>query len=233
MLLDSTTHITFIDSLVEPALKDKYAECFERYNKLDKEINTIKNNRQQILREKDMLEYQLNEVESMAINIEVDSQIDDKVGILSNMEKILENSARSLDMLRDGEMNAYDLLSSASGALSAIADYSEDLANASGLLTEATYLLNDAIAGIEKVADRQDLDPAELDSLMDRKYKLSSLMQKYGPTLEDVLTFAEETSKKLDDINFGQDNLDKLEKTARRDLYRAERGCKTAEYEQG
>ncbi len=212
MLLDSTTHITFIDSLVEPALKDKYAECFERYNKLDKEINTIKNNRQQILREKDMLEYQLNEVESMAINIEVDSQIDDKVGILSNMEKILENSARSLDMLRDGEMNAYDLLSSASGALSAIADYSEDLANASGLLTEATYLLNDAIAGIEKVADRQDLDPAELDSLMDRKYKLSSLMQKYGPTLEDVLTFAEETSKKLDDINFGQDNLDKLEK---------------------
>lgn len=211
MLLDSTTHITFIDSLVEPALKDKYAECYERYNKLDREINTIKNNRQKILQEKDMLEYKLNEIESMNINIEEDSEIDDKVGILSNMEKILENASRSLDMLRDGEINAYDLLSSASGALSSVSDYSEVLSNSANQLAEATYLLNDAIAGIENVAERQDLDPAELDSLMDRKYKLSNLMLKYGPTLEEVLTFAEDTSKQLDDINFGQDNLNKLE----------------------
>ncbi|XOB64971.1 DNA repair protein RecN [Deferribacteres bacterium DY0037] len=211
MLLDSATHIAFIDALVEPSLKDRYEETFERYNALEKEISRIRNNRQQILKEKDMLEFQLNEIESMNIDIEEDCQIDEKVGILSNMEKILESAAGALGMLRDGEINAYDLISSASTALEGVASYSGDLETASSQLTEATYLINDAIAGVEKVADRQDLDPAELDTLMDRKYRLANLTKKYGPTLEDVVRFGEETAGKLDDINFGQDNLDKLQ----------------------
>ncbi|ADD68661.1 DNA repair protein RecN [Denitrovibrio acetiphilus DSM 12809] len=211
MLLDSATHIAFIDALVEPSLKDRYAETFERYNALEKDISRIRNNRQQILKEKDMLEFQLNEIESMNIDIEEDCQIDEKVGILSNMEKILESAAGALGMLRDGEINAYDLISSASTALEGVASYSGDLETASSQLTEATYLINDAIAGVEKVADRQDLDPAELDTLMDRKYRLANLTKKYGPTLEDVVRFGEETAGKLDDINFGQDNLDKLQ----------------------
>lgn len=212
MLLDSSTHIEFIDALVEPSLKEKYAETFERYNTLEKEINRIRNNRSQILKEKDMLEYQLNEIESMNIDLEEDKLIDEKVSMLSNMEKILESAAGALGMLRDGEVNAYDLISSASSALNGVSSYSSDLESASNQLAEATYLINDAIEGIEKVADRQDLDPAELDNMMDRKYRLQNLMKKYGPELEDVVKFAEETAEKLNDINFGQDNLDKLEK---------------------
>jgi len=211
MLLDSATHITFIDSLVEPSLKERYAETYERYHTLEKEINRIKNNRQQILKEKDMLEFQLNEIESMNIDVEEDSKIDDKVSMLSNMEKILEGAAGALGMLRDGEINAYDLISSASSVLSGVSSYSSDLEAASNQLAEATYLINDAIAGVEKVADMQELDPAELDNMMDRKYRLQNLMKKYGPTLEDVVKQGEETAQKLDDINFGQDNMDKLE----------------------
>lgn len=212
MLLDNTTHITFIDSLVEPALKDKYAAAYERYTKLSREIERIKTNRAQIMREKDMLEFQLNEIESMNIDVEDDSRIDEKVGILSNMEKILETAAGALSALRDGEVNAYDLISAASSGLSGVSQYSSDLEQASNQLAEATYLINDAIAGIEKVADRQDLDPAELNTLMDRKYKLQDLMKKYGPELSDVLAFAQETAGKLEDIHFGADSLEKMEK---------------------
>ena len=211
MLLDSATHIVFIDSLVESVLKEKYAECFGRYNELEKDINRIRNNRAQIMKEKDMLEFQLNEIESMNIDIEQDSKIDEKVSILSNMEKILENASGALGMLRDGEVNAYDMISSATTALSSVSSYSEDLETSVNQLAEATYLINDAIAGVEKVADNQELDPSELDSLMDRKYALANLMKKYGPELQDVISHGEDIAQKLDDINFGQDNLDKLE----------------------
>lgn len=212
MLLDSATHISFIDALVEPALKERYSETFERWSQLEKEIQRLKNSRDQVLREKDMLEFQLNEIESMNISIEDDLKIDDKVSILSNMEKILETATGVLGMLRDGEINAYDLISSASTALGSVAKYSEGLETASNQLAEATYLINDAMAAIENVADRQDLDPSELDMLMDRKYKLAGLMKKYGPELSDVLAFAEKTAEKLNEIHFGADNLNNLEK---------------------
>lgn len=90
MLLDSATHITFIDALVEPSLKERYQQTFEKYSELEKEIFKIKHSRQQIIREKDMLEFQLNEIESMNIDLEADLKIDDKVNMLSNMEKILK-----------------------------------------------------------------------------------------------------------------------------------------------
>lgn len=212
MLLDSGTHISFIDSLVEPSLKEKYFETFEKYSELEREINRIKNNRQQIIREKDMLEFQFNEIESMNIDIEEDSRIDDKVSMLSNMEKILDSASNALSLIRDGEINAYDLLSSAASALDGVSSYSTGLSEAENQISEATYLINDAIASIEKVADMQELDPSELDSLMDRKYKLQNLMKKYGPELSDVVKFGEETAKKLEDIIFGADNLEKLEK---------------------
>jgi DNA repair protein RecN (Recombination protein N) len=211
LLLDNSTHISFIDSLVEPALKEKYSDTFEKFSALERQIKKIKDDRQQVLREKDMLEYQLNEIQSMRIDVKEDSNIDEKVNMLSNIGKILENVSQSLVFLRDGEVNAYDLLTSAASHLNNVASYSEDLERSSAQLSEATYLINDAIAGIEKVADRQDLDPAELDGLMDRKYRLAGLMKKYGSTLEDVLAYGEELAGKLDDINFGQDNLDKLE----------------------
>ncbi|PLX68313.1 MAG: DNA repair protein RecN [Denitrovibrio sp.] len=212
MLLDSTTHISFIDSLVEPSLKDRYRQTFERYSVLEKEINEIKNNRQQVIREKDMLEFQLNEIDSMNIDIDADSRIDDKVNMLSNMEKILESASNALGLIRDGEINAYDLLSSAASALSSVSSYNSVLEKAENQLSEATYIINDAIAAIENVADMQELDPSELDSLMDRKYRLQNLMKKYGPELSDVVSFGEVVSGKLEDIVFGQDNLDKLEK---------------------
>lgn len=212
MLLDSATHITFIDALVEPSLKERYQQTFEKYSELEKEIFKIKHSRQQIIREKDMLEFQLNEIESMNIDLEADLKIDDKVNMLSNMEKILEAASNALGLIRDGEINAYDLLSSSANALGAVSSYNSELENAENLLSEATYLINDAVASVEKVADMQELDPAELDNLMDRKYRLQNLMKKYGPELADVVAHGEDTAKKLEDIIFGQDNLDKLEK---------------------
>jgi DNA repair protein RecN (Recombination protein N) len=211
LLLDSSTHIAFIDSLVEPSLKDRYSHTYSRYKELESKINRIKNDREQILREKDMLEYQLNEIDSMKIDLEADSNIDDKVSMLSNMEKILDNSGKAISVLRDGEVNAYDMISSASSAVDSVSSYSGDLEKASNLLAELTYLLNDAIGYLENVADNQELDPSELDMLMDRKYKLGNLMKKYGSDLESVLEFADQTRAKLDEIHFGQDNLDNME----------------------
>jgi DNA repair protein RecN (Recombination protein N) len=211
LLLDNSTHMSFIDSLVEPSLKDRFISTYEKYKKLENNINKIKNERQQILREKDMLEFQLNEIDALRINPEEDSKIDEKVSILSNMEKIIEGSGQAIAMLRDGEVNAYDIISSASSVIDGISNYSSDLEKASDQLAEVTYLLNDALGYLEGVVDNQDLDPSELNNLMDRKYKLNNLMSKYGDSLESVLDFAEELRSKLDEIHFGQDNLEKME----------------------
>lgn len=211
-LLDNTTHMSFIDSLVDSAPKETYAECWSRFSELKSRIAKIKADRQLFLREKDMLEFQLGEIDGLKINLEEDSKIEDRINVLSNLTKIIDNSSKSLQLLRDGEVNAYELITSAASALHGISQYSETINKAADQLAEMTYLLNDVMEQIESVADASDTDPEELDRLVDRKYKLQNLMKKYGPELSDVCAFAEKVSARLKDMEFSDESLSKLEK---------------------
>ena len=211
-LLDSATHMGFIDSLVPQEPKDAYAECFGRYREIVSRISKIKSDRQLFLREKDMLEFQLGEIDELKINPEEDAKIDDRINVLTNLTKILDNSSKSLQLLRDGEVNAYELITSAASALSGISKYSDTINKAADQLSELTYLLNDIMANVESVADAAEADPDELDRLVDRKYKLQNLMKKYGPELSDVCAFADKVRGRLNDMGFSEDSLNKLEK---------------------
>ncbi len=211
-LLDNTTHMSFIDSLVDSSPKETYAECWSRFSELKSRIAKIKADRQLFLREKDMLEFQLGEIDGLKINLEEDSKIEDRINVLSNLTKIIDNSSKSLQLLRDGEVNAYELITSAASALHGISQYSETINKAADQLAEMTYLLNDVMEQIESVADASDTDPEELDRLVDRKYKLQNLMKKYGPELSDVCAFAEKVSARLKDMEFSDESLSKLEK---------------------
>ncbi|MGE4319094.1 MAG: DNA repair protein RecN [Deferribacterales bacterium] len=212
MLLDSATHITFVDSLISDNTKNGYAASYEAYRAMVNRIESIKKDRAQVMREKDMLEFQLSEIESLRIDIDEDIRIEDRINVMSNMEKILDNSSRALGLLRDGEVNAYELITSAASALNSISSYSEVLSKAADALAEMTYTLNDTMANIESVADGSEMDPDELNRLIDRKYKLNNLIKKYGGDLASVAAYGAEIRAKLDDMETGSGNLDALEK---------------------
>jgi len=212
MLLDSATHITFVDSLIPDKVKNAYAASYEAYRAMVNRIESIRKDRAQVMREKDMLEFQLSEIESLRIDLDEDIRIEDRINVMSNMEKILDNSSRALGLLRDGEVNAYELITSAASALNSISSYSEVLSKAADTLAEMTYTLNDTMANIESVADGSEMDPDELNRLIDRKYKLNTLIKKYGGDLASVAAYGAEIRAKLDDMETGSGNLDVLEK---------------------
>ena len=212
LLLDSATHISFVDALIDEQIKTDYTDSYEKYKALDTRIKGIKSDRAAVLREKDMLEFQLSEIEAMRIDPEEDARIDDTINVMSNREKILDNASRALELLRDGEVNAYELITSAASALHSISGYSEVISKASDSLADITYTLNDLMANIESVADGSEMDPDELNRLIDRKYKLNTLIKKYGPDLMSVVRKGAEIKEKLDDMETGTGSLDALEK---------------------
>lgn len=212
LLLDSATHITFVDALVDENIKTAYADIYEEYKALSHKIDSLRKDRQAVIREKDMLLFQLNEIESMRIDVNEDSRIEDRISVLSNMEKILDNSSKALALLRDGEINAYELITSSASALNSIASYSETIAKAAEQLSDVTYVLNDVMAFIESVSDGSEIDPDELNTLIDRKYKLQNLMKKYGGDIPSVAAYGIEVKAKLDDMETGGGNLETLEK---------------------
>jgi len=211
-LLNPACHIEFIDGYVPDSLKLKYRSLFDEYAEIDKKLSALKADRDKTMAEKDMLEFQAGEIEAMEIDLEEDLKLEDKLKVLGNLEKIRESLGGAINFLRDGEeFNASDLLSKGSSLVDMVADYSSELEKSSEELNDILYRLNDVCGVLESIIESQEADPEELDRLMDRKYKLGTLMKKYGPDLEEVVKKGQEIRAKLDALFMDESDIKKLE----------------------
>ena len=108
---------------------------------------------------------------------------------LANLETIAQSAAGALTLLSDGEENALGFLGEAVRALNASARYDDASAALQQELREALDSLQAVSGELRAVAEDGAADPEKLARVEGRLGALGKLRTKYGPTLDDVLTF--------------------------------------------
>jgi len=210
-LLNPRNHIKYLDGLVDSGLKEKYSVHYKKYRKLASELDRLKKEYSDTLKNKDIMEFQLNEIEGLNIEPESDRELENRISFLSNIEKIREALSLSLQVLSEGEYNASDLINTSLKEISSVLDYYKDIESIHNRLQDVYYELDDCINNISSLYYEQVGDPAELDSLIKRKMQLDKLLSKYGPDFEDVLEFADKLKKKLDNVTFDEEKINRYE----------------------
>jgi DNA repair protein RecN (Recombination protein N) len=71
--------------------------------------------------------------------------------------------------------------------------------------------VQDIAQTISSYKDNIEIDPQTLDDILSRQEKLRKLKLKYGPTLEDVLAFADNLKNRIADLEDGGQNIEKFE----------------------
>ena len=130
--------------------------------------------------------------------------------------------ARAADQLRAAAANIHDTLAgerAADGDRLAVA--ARGLAAASALDPRLAELADRLRAQVDEVADIAaeirrygegiDADPRELAALESRSDLLADLRRKYGPTLADVLAYAERARRELADVSSREERLARLD----------------------
>lgn len=189
LLFDSEKHLSIIDFFVEPVLKNNFAGDYEVYRKKELELSSLKKSTDETAKLREMYTFQLEEIDSMNIDLAKDIKIDETIEFLSHIEKIKEATAQCIDMLKDGEINAGDLIGRAEKSLDNVVKTAPELMKATESLSGAASLIEDAVAHIESVFEKQELNPDDLNNLIDRKYKLAALIKKYGGNIEKVIDY--------------------------------------------
>ena len=210
-LFNPLKHISFLDFFVSDSLKEGYSALYTQYRDKASELDRLRKQIAETARSKEMYEYQLEEINSLNIDLESDSHIDERIKFLSHIEKIRESAAMCISLLKDGEISASDLIGKAEKSLSSILGLSEELGKAYESLGGATSLINDALSYIEIVVSQQESSPEELNALIDRKYKLQNLVKKYGSDLSEVLEYKKNLEEKLSDVSFGDRRISSVE----------------------
>ena len=202
-LQDSKNHLELLDTYADlKDLKSEYQSAYFTLDKIRKEIHEVNEKLAESERLKEILEYQIKDIESASLKEDEEEILVEKRGKLKNSEKITKNSEFVYKALKGSEKGsvAY-LLDRSMSALNQISDVVPAFSEYSDRLRECLYQVEDIAEEVYAVLDDIDGDPTvTLNKIESRLDKISKLERKYGATIKDVLAFCAKAKSELETL---------------------------------
>lgn len=213
-LTDSANHINILDMISKNSeLLSAYQEVYSEYEAAKREIKSIREREQEIARYTEILEYQINDIDSMELHDGEEEELIDKKLKIKNSERISKQSGFAYKALRGSEKGSISyLLERSATALSSISDVMPEFEEYAEKLRDFRYQIDDIAEEVYATLDTDDEDPTEkLNKIESRLDKISKLKRKYGLTVSDILTFREKAFLELEKLKNSESIIKELE----------------------
>ncbi len=212
-LLDSDTHISYIDALSgNNGLSERFSKSYEELCRIKHLLKNLSGDKEAKARKIDMLSYQIDEIEKAEINPGELEQLKSRRNELVNYEKIQGGLYNAFSCLSgdDSFRGAVEMVSNAFREISSISDFTQDLKDLSDKIGDVYYELQDVSETVRSYIDDDGFSSAELEAVESRINLIYNLSKKYGETEEDILTYLENAKKELEEISFSDEKLEEL-----------------------
>ena len=217
-LMDSKKHLEILDVYADnQQLLSQYKESYSVLEKIRREIADITEKSHEGERIKEILAYQIKDIDSAGLREGEEEELIDKKVKLKNSEKITKNSEFVFRALKGSEKGsvAY-LLDRSISALSQLSGVVADFDSYSEKLREYLYGVEDIAEEVYSVLSEIDEDPTRtLNAIESRLDKISKLKRKYGLTVKDVLLFRDKIFKEYEALENSDAVIRELEKKER------------------
>jgi len=214
LLMEDENHLQLLDKFagaeVESALQ-AYQEGYHRYMKLLKKLKQLSESEQEMAHRLDLIQFQLEEIESAKLELNEDEQLQEERQQISNFEKIYESLQNAYNALRS-EQGGLDWVGMASAQLEDISDINEPLKKLSESVSNSYYLLEDATFQMRNLLDELEYDPERLNYIETRLNEIKQLKRKYGATVEEILEYASKIEEEIDQIENRDSHLQSVKK---------------------
>ena len=209
-LLDSKTHIEYLDNFSYKeinAIKEEYKELYKQYNSINIELKNNFGNDKEKQRELDLLQYQFNEIEKANLKIGEDKELEEKRTILLNSEKIKESlNVADLEISE----NTIDSITKGIKALEKIEYLDNNYSQKLNTLKSIYYDLQEVARDISNLREDMFFDEDERVNIENRLDTIFSLKRKYGNTLEEILNYKDELYIRINKIENLEQHNNKL-----------------------
>lgn len=162
-------------------------EMYHRYQDLEQEQHRLRQSEQEQLQRQDLIEFQLQEIDSAALQSGEEEQLQQERHLLVNAEKLHDLASEAYGALYQHDISALDLLSTALDRLTQLATLDPQQEALRNALQDSYYVLDDAAHSIRDYGEQMDVNPARLQELEDRLALITRFKRKYGNTIEDIL----------------------------------------------
>jgi DNA repair protein RecN (Recombination protein N) len=217
---------------VRLALLDAFAGCqlttsqeaYQTWKRIRARIQELEHDEQDRLRLIDLWTYQKKEIDDARLQPGEDQRLENEKRVLANAERIHNAAMNAFDLLYAGDSSTAASLRAARKQIEELTRYEPKFQEASAALESALISVEDVGATVRDFAGGIHASPEHLAEVEDRLAAIDRLKRKYGPSLDDVLSFGAETARKLSEM----ENKDEVLRRLRQELAQAAEGYLTA-----
>ncbi len=214
-LFDEGNHLVFLDAFAENGqLRQAYLDAFEKVTDLRQQIQRMSMDEGEKLRRMETLRYQIEEISKADLQTGEDARLEERRKILQNAEKLSDGIHAAVECLygSDDSDGAAALLAAAERELGRLSRYTDAFAQLHSTVADLMYQVQDAAESVRDARDELSYSADELEAIESRLDIIHRLRRKYGTTCEDILAYLEQTKAELDEIEFADDTVARLEK---------------------
>jgi DNA repair protein RecN (Recombination protein N) len=215
-LLRPEQHVYYLDRYAgTDELREQVAAVVGQWRTARRELERLRRDEREIARRVELLRFQVDEIAAARLVPAERDDLETERRRLMNAERLGELAAATYAALSgDADADtpgAADLIAHAQRDLGELLHLDDSLRDALATLEQALYLAQDASAVVRSYADEIAADPERLAEVEERLGLLANLRRKYGATLEEVLTYAEEAARELDELTHREERISALQ----------------------
>ena len=214
-LFDETNHLAFLDAYADnEALRLAYAEKYAAVSALRREIDSLTMDEGEKLRRMETLKYQIAEIEKANLEAGEDEALEERRKILQNAEKLSDGMNTAVECLYGGDETdgAASLLAEAERELARLSRFTDAYAQLHEKVSDLMYQVQDVAEELRDARDDLSYSAGELDQIESRLDIIHKLRRKYGTSCADILEYLSRAKQELDEIEFADDHLERLNK---------------------
>jgi len=185
------------------------AQAFKILSDSRRLLEQAENAGQDIERERERLEWQLEELTELSPQEGEWDNIQTEHARLANGAKIMSGCQETIDILSESESSVESALSKASSSMSALAQHDAALSEVSQSLESAQIQIDEAVHSLNRYLQKLDLDPDRLGQVEERMQALHTAARKYRTEANALPDLLLETSERLDALTASQ-NIEAL-----------------------
>ncbi|WP_047045509.1 DNA repair protein RecN [Vibrio mexicanus] len=186
-------------------------DAYQVWRQADNSLKQLKENSQQNLAQKQLLEYQIKELNELSIGENEFEELEQEHKRLSNSGELASTCQQAIELIYEGEeVNALGILQSANHSLIQLAELDEKLAELPNMLSEAIIQIEEANSELRNYLDDIDVDPARMAFVEERFSKVMSIARKHHVIPEELFTHHQDLLAQIEALDCSDEKLDAL-----------------------
>ena len=214
-LLNIHQHLGLLDrftDIVEPLAA--YRQVYQQQKKIQKELNELRQAEKDAARLTDLINYQLQEIDSAQLKPGEEVNLRQELSRLANAEKLSSLAKNALLLLDEGSPDSQsisELLGEVTQSMTALANIDQGLLDLSEQTNSISTLAGDISRELNAYLENIEYNPKRLEQVEERLSLITNLKRKYGENEDAILVFAQKARLQLEKITHAEERIAELE----------------------